>query len=398
MQKDAGRIPCSPPRLPLNVRKLRLIVLAFGHLVSDGYLGCVPALLPFFVDKFGISLTLAGALVTISSFGASLSQPLFGYLSDRTPGRVFVCIGPALAGIGICALAFAPTYWAVAVCILIGALGNAFFHPQGAAIAADAVGSRRRGLATSFFSAGGIIGYGTAPIFIVWFVQRYGMARMWSLAGIGLATSILVYIYGGSTAGESGEVAVARLQSGLRQAWRALGILLVVVTLRSGAIVVMNAFTPLLMKQRGLPPTAGAMALFVFICAGGISMMVGGHLSDLFGRQSVTAVMLLCSVPLLFAFLHAHGPMVLVLLALAGATLNGANSVNIVQAQELLPEGAGLASSMTMGLCWGLGSMMNIWVGHIADARGVEFALHIAVILALLAGLAALVPMRRSGQ
>lgn len=395
MHTDASMTSLPPGDLSREVRKVRLAVLTLGHLVADAYLGMVPALLPFFVDRLGISLVLAGALVTISSMGASLSQPIFGYLSDRTPGRIFVSIGPALSAVGICALAFAPTYATIAGCILVGALGNAFFHPQGAAIAAETVGTRRRGLATSFFSAGGIIGFGTAPLFIVWFVGHWQIERMWALAGVGLLTGVLVWFYGGRTSGESGAAATARLRSGLEQAWKGLGILLVMVTFRSAAIIVMGTFTPLLMKSRGLPPSAGAMALFVFICAGGVSMMIGGHLSDRFGRRRVTAAMLMCSAPMLYAFLHTDGALAMVFLALAGATLSGASSVNIVQAQELLPEGTGLASSVTMGLCWGLGSLFNLFVGSVADAHGIAYALHVAVVLAFLAGLTALVPMRR---
>src|SRR5438105_3600356 len=60
-----------------------MAALSAGHFATDFANGALPALLPFFVDRFSLSYTLAAALMLASAASSSLIQPLFGALSDR---------------------------------------------------------------------------------------------------------------------------------------------------------------------------------------------------------------------------------------------------------------------------------------------------------------------------
>src|SRR6266567_3423915 len=60
-----------------------MAALSSGHLATDFANGALPALLPFFVDKFDLSYTLAAAAVLASAVSSSIVQPLFGLWSDR---------------------------------------------------------------------------------------------------------------------------------------------------------------------------------------------------------------------------------------------------------------------------------------------------------------------------
>src|SRR5256885_9837549 len=60
-----------------------MAALSSGHLATDFANGALPALLPFFVDKFALSYTLAAAIVLASAVSSSIVQPLFGLWSDR---------------------------------------------------------------------------------------------------------------------------------------------------------------------------------------------------------------------------------------------------------------------------------------------------------------------------
>ena len=60
-----------------------MTLLAAGHLGTDFASGALPALLPFLVDRFDLSYTLAATLMLASAVSSSLIQPLFGLWSDR---------------------------------------------------------------------------------------------------------------------------------------------------------------------------------------------------------------------------------------------------------------------------------------------------------------------------
>ena len=71
----------------------------------------------------------------------------------------------------------------------------------------------------------------------------------------------------------------------------------------------------------------------------------------------------------------------------------------IAFAQELVPERAGTASSLVMGLGWGLAGLMLIGFGSIADMISVSRALDLAALVPLVTvALAYLLPAATRSQ
>ncbi len=71
-----------PPR-PSTFNLKILLLLSFGHLVTDIYQGALPAILPFLKDKLALSYTMAGVLLMAANFTSSIVQPVFGHFSDK---------------------------------------------------------------------------------------------------------------------------------------------------------------------------------------------------------------------------------------------------------------------------------------------------------------------------
>src|SRR5207244_633060 len=140
-----------------------MTLLAAGHLGTDFANGAVPALLPFLVDRFGLSYTLAATIVLASAISSSVIQPIFGLLSDRRGALWLLPAGVAVAGIGIALAADAPSYWLVLLLVVVSGLGVAAFHPEGSKFAAYASGVRRAS-GMSAFSIGGNVGFALGPI------------------------------------------------------------------------------------------------------------------------------------------------------------------------------------------------------------------------------------------
>src|SRR2546430_903739 len=119
-----------------------MAALSAGHLATDFANGALPALLPFMVDRFHLSYTLAAAVMLASAASSSLIQPVFGAWSDRRGALWLLPAGVAVAGIGIAVAAAAPSYWLVLLLIVVFRFGVAAYPPGGSKVAADA--SRRR--------------------------------------------------------------------------------------------------------------------------------------------------------------------------------------------------------------------------------------------------------------
>src|SRR6476660_9895040 len=112
--------------------------LAAGHMAVDFAGGALPALLPFFKDRFDLSYTLVAVLVLASSVSSSVIQPLFGLLSDRRGAIWLLPAGVAAGGIGIALASASPTYGLVVLCIVLSGFGTAAYHPEGSKFAAYA--------------------------------------------------------------------------------------------------------------------------------------------------------------------------------------------------------------------------------------------------------------------
>src|SRR6266545_704913 len=127
-----------------------MAALSAGHLATDFANGALPALLPFMVDRFDLSYTLAAALMLASAASSSLIQPLFGAWSDRRGALWLLPSGVALAGIGIALAAAAPSYWLVLLLVVVSGLGVPFlagFSPgRGTAASSSVEPDRPRAL------------------------------------------------------------------------------------------------------------------------------------------------------------------------------------------------------------------------------------------------------------
>src|SRR5256714_7802892 len=78
-----------------------MAALAAGHMAVDFAGGALPALLPFFKDRFGLSYTLAAVIVLVSALSSSVIQPLFGLWSDRRGAIWLLPAGVAIGGVGM---------------------------------------------------------------------------------------------------------------------------------------------------------------------------------------------------------------------------------------------------------------------------------------------------------
>src|SRR5438270_7165061 len=173
---DSGVDTLGPLRADLDKRAMA--ALSAGHFATDFANGALPALLPFFVDRFSLSYTLAAALMLASAASSSLIQPLFGALSDRRGALWLLPTGVAVAGVGIAVAAAAPSYWLVLLLVVVSGFGVAAYHPEGSKFAAYADG-RRRASGMSLFSVGGNVGYAlgavvTTPL-VIWLGLKGGL-------------------------------------------------------------------------------------------------------------------------------------------------------------------------------------------------------------------------------
>jgi len=374
-------------------RRPSLLLLSAAHALNDGYGSFLAALMPLLIDRFGLSLAMAGLLSSIRSSASSFTQPVVGHLADRLGPRWLVLLGPAVTCSAMSLLGVLPSYMALALALVFAGLGTAAFHPAAASLAGS-FREERRGLAVSIFSAGGTVGVAIGPVLIAGLVGKFGLSVTPALL---LPAWILVGLLAWRMPQVARGVREARLRLRTHPNAKQLARLWGIAVLREFVGASYTSFLSVLWVGRGASVALGGLSLTLFSLAGAMGGIMGGRLSDHFGRRKVIVGALLMTIPFLYLFLLTDGLVSMIFLGLGGMLLLASNPVSVTFAQELFPEHRGVVSGLVMGFAWGVGALLIMLVGWLGDRLGLETALGVVTALLLpAAGIAATLPERPS--
>src|ERR687883_1599189 len=276
-----------------------MTLLGAGHLGTDFANGALPALLPFLVDRFDLSYTLAATVRLASAVSSSVIQPLFGLWSDRRGAIWLLPAGVAVAGVGIALAADAPSYWLVLPLVLVSGVGVAAFHPEGSKFAGF-VSGRRRASGMAWFSIGGNLGYALGPIATTALVAAFGLrgGLLLALPSLAVAVGFLAAMrYLRAFAPERG---AAPPRAGANDPF-AMKLLLGVIALRSVAWFGLITFVPLWEVSLGHSKSHGNHLLALMLFAGGVAAVALGRLADVTSLR--TALLVAAFAPIVASLL-----------------------------------------------------------------------------------------------
>jgi FSR family fosmidomycin resistance protein-like MFS transporter len=366
-----------------EIDKRAMAALSLGHLATDFANGALPALLPFLVDKFGLTYTLAAALILASAVSSSVVQPLFGLWSDARGAMWLLPAGVAVAGVGIGVAAVAPSYWLVLLLVVVSGLGVAAYHPEGSKFAAYASG-RRRASGMSLFSIGGNMGFALGPTVATPLVLAFGLAGGLLLMVPCLAIAVVLLALAPFLRGFVPDREERRAASG-EDRIGPLALLLGVIAFRSVSWFGLVTFVPLWEVSLGHSKAHGNHLLSLMLFAGGLGTLVAGPVADRLGRRPVLLASLVATPPLIVVFILVGGIPGAIALALVGVCVIGTFGVTMVMSQEYLPRRIGMASGLSIGLSIGLGGVGAVALGAIADSIDLRAAMWVAAAAPLVA-------------
>jgi MFS transporter, FSR family, fosmidomycin resistance protein len=374
--------PAAVHWLGVSPGMLTLILLSTAHFFVDLYSGALGVLQPLLVDKLSLSLTQAGLLGGMLVVSSSVTQPLYGYLSDRWRSRMFSALAPAIAGIFISAIGYAPSFaWALLL-VFIGGAGVSAFHPQGSAWATAGL-ERHRARWMAVFISAGTLGLALAPFIYSQLVAVRGLEFAVWAAVPGVAMTLLLLTVMPVPAQPLGAGSAGFDWAPLQAVRRPLTILFAGVFLRSAVQVTFTQFLALyLHRERGFPLSQAALILTLYLAAGAVGGFIGGNLSERFGARRVILVSFLFSSPFMAVFFFVdQGAWGIAALAFGGLVLLFTIPVNVVVAQELAPRQAGTVSALMMGFGWGTAGMVFIpLTGWVADQTSLHTALSLLLV------------------
>jgi MFS family permease len=277
-------------------RSLLVIAGSWGLLVGTRMI--YPVLLPHFREAFGLSLTVAGFLVTLLWLGSAVGQLPGGILADRYTERSVMVASAIVVALAILTVVVAPTAAALFVATVCVGLGQSLY-PIARITVLTEMYPDRIGSALGVTMATGDLGQTVLPpiagalaVGIAWQIGLGFMIPLLVIAAIALWV-LLPRRTGSESAVDELTLETARaLLSELRQT--NMGFFVFILFLY---VLVWQAFTGLyptyLIEQKGLSSSTAAVLFSLFFAFGVIVKPAAGAAYDRVGvRLSLIGVLL----------------------------------------------------------------------------------------------------------
>ncbi|MEU6741510.1 MFS transporter [Streptosporangium sandarakinum] len=366
-------------------RNRAIVLLSAGHACVDVYQGAVAALVPFFVAERAYTYAAASGVVLAASLLSSVTQPLFGALTDRWTMPWLLPASTLLGGLGIALSGLAGSYALTLAAVAVSGIGVAAYHPESARIARRAAGGGHG--AMGWFSLGGNLGFAAAPVLVTAVVATGGLRLSPLLAVPALAGAVLCLpvLRAPERTASPGSGAAAPAGTDDRVSMVKLSL---AVVCRSVAFVGLSTFLSFHVPQQTTGGTAaGTAALFVLYLGGAAGTVLGSRLAGRWPRVRVARVAYPLTAAAVAGVVFVPGPAIHLFVALASIGLYVPFSLQVTLAQDYLPRHLGTASGIVLGLAVSAGGLAGPLIGHLADVTSLRTALIPLILMPVLSWL-----------
>jgi predicted MFS family arabinose efflux permease len=263
-----------------------LIVLAAGMFAIGTDSFVVAGILPQISKSLGVSIGVAGQMVTLYALSYALLSPVIAATAAHWPRKRLLLAGLAVFVVGNLITAIAPTIEWVLASRLIAGLGAAMFSPTATATGASLVPPEKRAQALAIVIAG--LTSATAlgsPMGT--FIGGLGdwRATMWFVTIVGLVASVAVYILLPNIPALPA-VSLRQRLAPLKDT-RVVLTLLTTLTAYSGMFAVYTYIGVSLDRATGGKPDVLAGLLLMWGLAAMVGNLAAGKLTDRFGSRTI---------------------------------------------------------------------------------------------------------------
>ena len=357
--------------------------VAFSHFIVDVFNASRPVLLTY----LGLTETQIALISTIYIWASALTQPFFGWMSDRVGPRWLAAGGVLWMTVFYSGAVFIPGAGGL-LCLIVAALGSSAFHPVGTVQATlqgrDHMAGRET-TATSLFFMAGQLGHFIGPVITGLILARLGLPWLVILPivsipiGLAVAYQLRANLPHPRPAQGDGKI---RLQASVGF----IVLLAIVATLQSWSQANMINFVPKYLKDLGLSAVTYGNIAGLFMGGSALGNVIGGHFGDRFTKRKVAAIaLLLAALPIYIMSQIGWSPWLYLLIPLAGACTGSVHSIMVVLAQRIISGGMALASGLILGFIFSSGALGMLLTGPLAEKYGFPTVLLMTTGLVLVA-------------
>lgn len=338
----------------------------------------IVGLLPTVAGDLGITLPLAGLIVSVYALGVTFGAPILTALTGRVERKPLLLGLMVLFIAGNTLAALSPTYELLLVARVLSAFAHGVFFSVGATIAADLVPEDRRASAIAMMFMGLTVAIVTGVPLGTFIGQTFGWrATFWAVAALG------VIALAGIAALLPGKIAKASPASLLDQV-RVLGSgrLLLVFAMTAlgygGTFVAFTYLATILEEITGFAASHVSLILILYGAAIAVGNLSGGRIANTNPVKALIWLFLAQAIVLVvFTFTAGATVPALVTLVVLGflsfANVPGLQLYVVQLAQRHRPGAVDVASALNIA-AFNLGIALGAWIGGLVVGSSLGLA------------------------
>ena len=369
-----------------------LLGLSFGHFSVEIYAALLVPLYPLITNHLGINIAKMSYIIALGHFFASMLQPYFGYISDKLNHRIFMVWGLVMTALFIpFSIKYNNALFFMSF-LLIGMLGNAFFHPQSSTLMRDFNKdnpkiARNMGI----FLGLGTTGYALGPYISSYSVEKWGLNNLIYLSLIGLISAAFMFFYVPKMP-ERKAIQKEKFFNIIKEILKnkTCLILIFISFMKSLVSICFGTYTPFLLQKFGFSLNNTGLIITLFFISGSIASMTCSRFEKYLTTRGVITASMLGILPLTLLFLGflSHSKIISVIfLLLIGYCILMSVGIILVQAQKAMPKYTGVISGAIQGAGWGIGALCLFPMGIFAQNFGLEPVMLLVALTAFVTGL-----------
>jgi FSR family fosmidomycin resistance protein-like MFS transporter len=367
----------------ISLRRRRTLRACCGaHVLHDGLVDMLYAVLPVLAQSFGLSYAQVGLIRAANKAATASLQIPAGLLAERFGSLHLLVLGTVIAGFAFIGLSTADSFWAILLGFFLAGCGGAVQHPLSSTLITSAfVGQGRRsalGIYNTFGDIGKFVFMGITIVALA-----AGLSWQWPVFAFGLtaiSTAVCVWFALAAFERSSAQQRAARAVDSDSQVrgWgiksragvTALGL---IASIDSASRIAFLTFVAFLMIEKGVATQWAAVAVLITLFGGMCGKFACGLLAERVGIVKTIAITELWTAIGIFAVVFLPNYMAFAVLPILGIALNGTSSVIYGTVGELVDDER---HARAYGFIYTLGSVCGIvsplLFGALADRFGVS--------------------------
>jgi predicted MFS family arabinose efflux permease len=358
-----------PADAPVH-RRFAPTALMLGNFITGCSVLAPTGMLVELSDGLGISVSIAGLLVTFGAIVLCIGSPVSAWLTSRIDRRTLLTVTLAVLALTNLASAFAPDYTSLLIIRLIMLAVGALYTPQAAGTAGLIVPEEKRGSTIAYIFLGWSLAVAIGLPLITLIASRYGWRMVFGGIGAMGCVSCLLLAW--------------RLPGGLigvpvdLKTWidvgrnRMIVLLLLITTLQmSGQFVVLTFMAPLLAKLTGAGPDAIGLVFACYGVCGFIGVVIATGIVDGWGAWKTSVLFTVLMLAGLTGWAAGAGiyPLMVASVAVWGLGFASSNSMQQVRLIGAAPDLASASVSLNTSVLY-VGQAVGSAIGGVLYARG----------------------------